>query len=75
MNCSTLKNELQSRGTAWIFPDGWSAAYIDFGMVGAVIYILHPGGLPLAGARTVRHSDLRPAGAAVDLYSSQPSLI
>jgi hypothetical protein len=51
---ASLKTELQSAGLHGFFPTVWPAAYIDFGAVGAVIYILvwgFMGGWSLAGSR------------------------
>jgi len=51
---ASLKTELQSAGLHGFFPTVWAAAYIDFGAVGAVIYILvwgFMGGWSLAGSR------------------------
>ena len=54
----TLKTELQSAGMHGFFPTVWAAAYIDFGMVGAVIYILIWGFAAGWSAFGVRHSVL-----------------
>jgi hypothetical protein len=54
----TLKTELQSAGLHGFFPTVWGAAYLDFGMVGAVIYILIWGFAAGWSAFGVRHSVL-----------------
>jgi hypothetical protein len=54
----TLKIELQSVGLYGFFPTVWAAAYLDFGMVGAVIYILIWGFAAGWSAFGVRHSIL-----------------
>ena len=53
-----LKNELQSAGLHGFFPTVWAAAYIDFGVAGAVIYILIWGFAAGWSAFGVRHSTL-----------------
>jgi hypothetical protein len=58
----TLKNELQSAELHGFFPTVWAAAYIDFGMVGAVIYILIWGFAAGWSAFGVRHSVLATPG-------------
>lgn len=50
-----LKTELQSAGIHGFFPTVWAAAYIDFGMVGAVIYVLIWGFAAGWSAFGVRH--------------------
>jgi hypothetical protein len=54
----TLKNELQSAGLHGFFPTVWAAAYIDFGVAGAVIYILIWGFAAGWSTFGVRHSTL-----------------
>jgi hypothetical protein len=54
----TLRNELQSAGLYGFFPTVWAAAYVDFGAVGAVIYILIWGFAAGWSAFGVRHSAL-----------------
>jgi hypothetical protein len=54
----TLKNQLQSTELHGFFPTVWAAAYIDFGVVGAVIYILIWGFAAGWSAFGVRHSAL-----------------
>ena len=54
----TLKTELQSIGIHGFFPTVWAAAYIDFGLVGAVIFILIWGFAAGWSAFGVRHSAL-----------------
>jgi len=53
-----LKNELQSAGLHGFFPTVWGAAYLDFGLVGAVIYILIWGFAAGWSVSGVRHSVL-----------------
>lgn len=54
----TLKNELKSAGLHGFFPTVWAAAYIDFGMVGGVIYVLIWGFAAGWSAFGARHSAL-----------------
>jgi len=54
----TLKTELQSAGIHGFFPTVWAAAYIDFGIAGAVIYVLIWGFAAGWSAYGVRHSAL-----------------
>jgi hypothetical protein len=54
----TLKTELQAAGIHGFFPTVWAAAYIDFGIVGAVIYVLIWGFSAGWSAYGVRHSAL-----------------
>jgi hypothetical protein len=58
----TLKTELQSAGLHGFFPTVWAAAYLDFGMAGAVIYILIWGFAAGWSAFGVRHSFLATPG-------------
>jgi hypothetical protein len=58
----TLKTELQSAGLHGFFPTVWAAAYLDFGMAGAVIYILIWGFAAGWSAFGVRHSPLATPG-------------
>jgi hypothetical protein len=53
-----LKTELQSAGIHGFFPTVWAAAYVDFGMVGAVIYVLIWGFAAGWSAFGMRHSAL-----------------
>jgi hypothetical protein len=53
-----LKTELQSAGIHGFFPTVWAAAYIDFGIAGAVIYVLIWGFAAGWSAYGVRHSAL-----------------
>lgn len=51
---ATLEDEQRSAGTYGFFPTVWVAGFIDFGMVGAIIYILCwgcMGGWSAAGAK------------------------
>ena len=52
----SLKTQLQSAGIHGFFPTVWAAAYIDFGMAGAIIYILSWGFAAGWSAFGVRHS-------------------
>jgi hypothetical protein len=54
----TLKTELQSAGIHGFFPTVWAAAYIDFGIAGAVIYVLIWGFAAGWSAYGVRHTAL-----------------
>jgi hypothetical protein len=54
----TLKRQLQATGLYGFFPTVWAAAYVDFGVVGAVIYILAWGFAAGWSAFGVRHSVL-----------------
>jgi hypothetical protein len=58
----TLKTELQSAGLHGFFPTVWAAAYLDFGMAGAVVYILIWGFAAGWSAFGVRHSLLATPG-------------
>ena len=55
---ASLKSELQSAGIFGFFPTVWAAAYIDFGVVGAAIYILIWGFAAGWSAFGARHSNL-----------------
>ncbi len=57
-----LKNELQFTGLHGFFPTVWGAAYIDFGVVGAAIYILIWGFAAGWSAFGARHSVLATPG-------------
>jgi hypothetical protein len=54
----SLKTELQSVGIFGFFPTAWAAAYIDFGIAGAVIFILVWGFAAGWSAFGARHSSL-----------------
>jgi len=54
----SLSSELQSAGIFGFFPTVWAAAYIDFGVVGAVFYMLIWGFAAGWSAFGVRHSGL-----------------
>jgi len=54
----SMSDELKSAGIYGFFPTAWAAAYIDFGAIGAVIYILIWGFAAGWSAFGARHSGL-----------------
>jgi hypothetical protein len=55
---STMKAEQRSAGIYGFFPTAWAAAFIDFGMVGAIVYVLIWGGVAGWSATGSRRSGL-----------------
>ncbi|VIO76721.1 hypothetical protein CI1B_66140 [Bradyrhizobium ivorense] len=55
---SVMEAELKATGIYGFFPTAWLAAFIDFGMIGAIVYILIWGGIAGWSATGARRSDL-----------------
>ena len=55
---SIMEAELKSTGIYGFFPTAWLAAFIDFGMIGAIVYILLWGAVAGWSATGARRSDL-----------------
>jgi hypothetical protein len=55
---SVMEAELKATGIYGFFPTAWLAAFIDFGMVGAIVYILIWGAIAGWSATGARRSDL-----------------
>jgi len=55
---SIMEAELKSAGIYGFFPTAWLAAFIDFGMIGAVVYVLLWGALAGWSATGARRSHL-----------------
>ncbi len=54
----TMEAELRAATIYGFFPTVWGAAFIDFGLVGAIIYTLVWGGVAGSSAAGSKHSDL-----------------
>lgn len=55
---AVMEAELKSSGLYGFFPTAWLAAFVDFGMIGAIVYVLLWGAIAGWSATGTRRSDL-----------------